>query len=150
MHVNFNALPALIALAILVGVFATISRRYRQERVQLWLLGWAFILVRSLVQFVHAEGHWANAELAVSLSALELSSISFLVSVAPKADTRQRQLILGLVLAAPALLYTNAMIWDVYSHAFYYAVVLVALVVVLLLLWKWYGTLSRYVVSMGL
>jgi diguanylate cyclase len=150
MHVNFNALPALIALAILVGVFATISRRYRQERVQLWLLGWAFILLRSLVQFIHAEGHWANVELAISLSALEMSSISFLVSVAPKADTRQRQLVLACVLAAPALLYTNAMIWGVSAHSFYYTVVLGALAVVLLLLWRWYGTLSRYVACMGL
>jgi len=53
MHLNFNALPNLIALAILVGVFAAIARQHTNERVHFWLVGWALVLLRSVVQFAH-------------------------------------------------------------------------------------------------
>jgi diguanylate cyclase (GGDEF)-like protein len=150
MHLNFNALPALIALAILVAVFATISREYRKERVQLWLVGWAFVLLRSLVQFLHFTHHpLSDIEVAIALSAQELASISFLVSVAPKADTRCRQLTLATVLSIPALLYTLGMIGDVDSHAYYYSVVVLALGSALTLMWRWYRQLSLYVISMS-
>src|ERR1700756_5585135 len=56
MTVNFRPLPALIALAILVAVFAAISRQHAKERVRLWLIGWAFVLLRCVVQFVHPAG----------------------------------------------------------------------------------------------
>ena len=78
MHVNFKALPALVALAILVAVFTAISRQHTKERVRLWLAGWALVLVRSIVQFVHPVGFpWTEISLAVGLGALELASIAF-------------------------------------------------------------------------
>ena len=68
MHLNFNALPNLIALAILVGVFAAIARQHTNERVHFWLVGWALVLLRSVVQFAHVGyPHWASIYLSIAL-----------------------------------------------------------------------------------
>ncbi len=150
MLLNFKALPALIALAILVAVFASISRQHTKERVRLWLVGWAFVLLRSIVQFVHPAGEaWRNLDFAIGIGALEMASVSFVVSVAPAATTTRRQFLLGAILGVPALTYTYAMIWGLESAAFYYAVVLIALAGALCLLWNWHRKMTAYVISMG-
>src|SRR4051812_14210441 len=119
MELNFQALPALIALAILVAVFAAISRQHTEERVRLWLIGWAFVLVRAVVMFVHPNtARSDNWNIAIGMSALELASIAFVVSVAPKATTWRRQLLLGTVLGVPSLVYTYGTIWKVHSRWF--------------------------------
>src|SRR5580704_11660521 len=106
MHLNFNALPALVALAILVAVFAAISRHHTRERVRLWLAGWILVLLRAAVQFVspptwHVHSNSVNS--AIGLCALELACVAFLVSVAPQATTRSRQALLAMAIAAPAI-----------------------------------------------
>jgi diguanylate cyclase len=147
MHLNFNALPSLIAIAILVAVFAAISRQQTNQRVQFWLVGWALVLLRSLVQFAHASSpHLDNFNLAISLNSLILASIAFLVSVAPKATSLRRQLVVTAVLGVPALIYSNAMIWDVSSHNFYYTLLAMALLAEFVLLWRWYRTITPYVI----
>jgi len=149
MHINVKALPALIALAILVAVFAAITRKHTKERVGLWLTGWAFVLLHALVEFLHPRGGlWSKTYLSASLCAIELASVAFIVSVAPKANTWRRQLILAGVLAVPALLYSNAMIWGFGAPRFYYAIVACAVVAWLVLLWSWHKTFSAYVLSM--
>jgi len=151
MDVNLQALPALVALAILVAVFAAISRQHTEERVRLWLIGWAFVLVRAFVMFIHPNvEHWDNLNRAIGMSALELASISFVVSVAPKATTWKRQLVLGSVLGVPSLVYTYGAIWSVESRWFYITAVLVALCAGLAVLTSWYRRVSVYVVSIGL
>lgn len=151
MDVNFQALPALIALAILVAVFAAISRQHTEERVRLWLVGWAFVLLRSVVAFVHPKGSdWLQWNLAIGMSVLELASISFVVSVAPKATTWRRQLLLGSVLGIPSLVYTYGTIWEVQSRWFYLLAVVIALCGGLLVLTSWYRKISMYVVSIGI
>ncbi len=150
MHLNFNALPNLIALAILVGVFAAISRQHTSERVQFWLVGWALVLLRSIVQFAHVGyPHWEKIYLAIALNSLVLASIAFVVSVAPKADTLRRQFLLCGVLGIPALIYTNAMIWGVSAHSFYYGLVAVSLTADLLLIWNLHKRITLYVVCIS-
>jgi len=150
MLLNFKALPALIALAILVAVFAAISRQHTKERVSLWLIGWAFVLLRSIILFIHPAGEsWKNLDFAIGIGALELASVSFVVSVAPSATTTRRQLLLGSVLGIPALTYTYGMVWGVEANAFYYAVVFVALIGALSLLWIWHRKITGYVIAMG-
>ena len=150
MHLNFNALPNLIALAILVAVFAAISRQHADERVKLWLVGWALVLLRSVVQFAHF-GHprLNNIDLTIALNSLVLASIAFLVSVAPKATTLRRQLILSAVLGVPALVYTNAMIWGISAHSFYYGLVVVALTSELTVIWLWHRRITPYVICIS-
>jgi diguanylate cyclase (GGDEF)-like protein len=148
MTISFKALPALVALAILVAVFAAISRQHTKERVRLWLIGWAFVLLHSVVQFVHPSGlRWINVNFAVGMTALELASVAFVVSVASRATTAKRQLILGAVMGVPALAYTYGMVFGVESHAFYYAFIVLGLGSLLLLITRWYRRVSVYVVT---
>jgi diguanylate cyclase (GGDEF)-like protein len=151
MRLNFNALPVLIALAVLVAVFAAISRQRIKERVGLWLTAWSLILLQSLAHFIHFKSHrLAQIELAVGLCALEMASVVFVVSVAPQATTRRRQLLIAAVLGVPALVYTIAMLWDVSSKSFYYAVIVVLATGVLTLLWLWYRRITPYVICVAL
>jgi len=151
MRLNFNALPALIALAVLVTVFAAIRRQQTRQRVSLWLTGWAFILLRSVVEFAHARIDWlARTERAIELSALEMASLAFVVSVAPRATTWRRQLVIAVVLGVPALAYTNAALWGVGANRFYYTVVVLGLIAALLMIWSWYKRITQYVVCIGL
>lgn len=150
MRFNFNALPALIALAVLVTVFAAIRRQQTKERVNLWLTGWAFILLRSVVEFAHSRIAWtAQVERAIGLCAMEMASVAFVVSVAPRATTWRRQLVIALVLGGPALTYTNGMLWGVSANRFYYTVVVLGLIATLRVIWVWYRRLTPYVVCIG-
>lgn len=151
MHLNYNILPALIALAILVAVFAAISRHPSRERVHLWLTGWVLVLLRAAVHFASIPGpRWHRLDLAIGLGSLELASIVFVVSVAPQANTATRQWLLLSALALPALSYTLAMIWDVESSTFYYFVVAMGVFFGLLLLWRWYAKITFYVATVAL
>src|SRR5271166_134466 len=146
MRIDFNALPALIALAILVAVFAAISRHHTRERVRLWLAGWILVLLRAAVQFLNPpEPAWFHLNAAISLCSLELAGIAFVVSVSPRASTRRRQLALGLILGLPALAYTNAMIAGIEAHAFYYAVVAAGCLATLIVTWYFYRKPTVYV-----
>ncbi|HZP24827.1 MAG TPA: GGDEF domain-containing protein [Terriglobales bacterium] len=150
MHLNFNAVPALIALAILVAVFAAISRHHSRERVRLWLAGWILVLLRAAVQFVNPPRPGGlRLDLAIGLSALELASTAFVVSVAPKASTVRRQLLLALVVALPAVIYTNTMVWGVESPAFYYSLTAAGCLAGLFILWKWYRKITTYGVAVA-
>jgi diguanylate cyclase (GGDEF)-like protein len=146
MRFNYNALPVLIALAVLVAVFAAISRQRIKERVRLWLTAWSLILVHSLLEFAHFKPHLlAKIELVVGLCALEMASVVFVVSVAPQAQTWRRQLTLTLVLGVPPVVYTCAMLWDVHARGFYYLLDALWLATVLTLLFTWYKKITTYV-----
>lgn len=148
MDIKFQALPALVALAILVAVFAAISRQHTKERVRLWLIGWALVLLHSVVQFVHPSGpRWTNFNFALRMTGLELASVAFVVSVASRATTAKRQLMLAAVMGLPSLAYTYGKIFGVESHAFYYVLVLLGLCSLLFLITRWYRKATVYVVS---
>jgi diguanylate cyclase (GGDEF)-like protein len=150
MHPDFNALPALIALVILVAVFAAISRHHTRERVRLWLAGWILVLLRAAAQFaIRPQPAGFHFRTVIGLSALELASVMFVVSVAPQASSAARQLVLALVLALPVLLYTNAMVSGVSWAAFYYGVATAGCVGTLLLLGVWYPKFTLYVLLVG-
>ena len=142
---NFNVLPSLVALAILVVVFRAILRQGAAERLQLWLTAWILVLIHFVAKFVDVgHGPWDHVASAVNLGALELASIAFLISMSPRASTRRRQLLLGAVLGFPALAYTTAVVWELTAHSFYYGVVLVALTATSLLAWNWYRDTPSY------
>ena len=64
---NFNTLPSLIALAILVVVFRAILRQGTSERLHLWLTGWILVLVHFVAQFVDVgQGTWDHIASAVN------------------------------------------------------------------------------------
>lgn len=146
MRFSYNALPVLIALAVLVAVFAAISRQRTKERVRLWLSAWSLILLHSLADFVRFKTHLpSKIELLVGLAALEMASVVFVVSVAPQAQTCLRQLVLTLVLGTPLVVYTSAMLWDVQARVLYYVLIVFWLAAVLALLLAWHRKLTTYV-----
>ncbi len=142
---NLNVLPSLVALAILVVVFEAILRQGTAERLQLWPTAWVLVLIHFIAQFVNVgDGLWNHIATAVSLGSLELATISFLISMSPRAGTARRQLLLGTVLGLPALAYMTAAVWEVAAHSFYYGVVVVALAATSLLAWNWYRDTTAY------
>src|SRR5271166_37564 len=146
---NFNTLPSLLALAILVVVFRATLRQGTSERLHLWLTGWILVLTHFVAQFVAiGQGLWDRVASAVSLNALELASIAFLISVAHGTSNRRRQILLAAVIGVPAILYTDAVIWEVTARIFYYAVIGIALAGAELVIWKFYGKITPYVMGM--
>lgn len=146
MRFNYNALPVLIALAVLVAVFAAISRQRTKERVRLWLTAWSLILLHSLVDFAHFKPHLlSKIELAVGLCALEMASVVFVVSVAPQARTWRRQLVLTIVLGGPLVVYTSAMLWNVSARSFYYCLLVLWLAALMAMLFTWHKRITTYV-----
>lgn len=142
---NFNVLPSLVALAILVVVFRAILLQGAAERLQLWLTAWILVLVHFVAQFLDVgNGLWERTAGAVSLGALELASIAFLISMSPQARDRRRQLLLGAVLGVPGLAYTTGVVCGVTAHAFYYGVAVVGFLATSLLVWSWYRKTSAY------
>ncbi len=146
---NFNTLPSLIALAILVVVFRAILRQSTSERLHLWLTGWILVLVHFGAQFLDVgQGLWNRVATAVSLNALELASIAFLVSVSHVANNARRQFLLAAVIGIPAVIYTEAVIWDVSAKSIYYAVIALALAGASMVIWTLYRKISPYVIGM--
>jgi diguanylate cyclase len=146
---NFATLPSLIALAILVVVFRAILRQSTSERLHLWLTGWVLVLIHFAAQFVDVgQGSWNRVASAVSLDALELASLAFLVSAAQRANNRGRQVLLAAVVGVPAIVYTNAVIWDIAARSFYYAVIALALAGALSVIWILHRKISAYVIGM--
>ena len=148
---NFETLPSLIALAILVVVFRAILRQGTSEPLHLWLTGWILVLIHFVAQFLdNGQGLWSRLANAVSLNALELASIAFLISVSLVATQRRRQLLLAAVIGIPALVYTDANVWDVTSHIFYYIVIAVAFTGAVLVVWNFYRKTTPYVITLSI
>ena len=148
---NFNALPSLVALATLVVVFRAILRQSTNERLYLWQMGWVLILLHFLAQFVSVgQGLWSRIAMGISLNALELASIAFLISVSHGATTRRRQLLLAAVIAIPAAVYTNAVIWDVTRHGLYYGIIALAFAGALLVIWDFYRKITPYIIGLSI
>jgi diguanylate cyclase (GGDEF)-like protein len=143
---NYSVLPNLIALAILVAVFRAILLQGTTERLHLWLAGWFLVLVHFAAQFVDSgDGLRSLLATIVSLDALILASVAFLISVSSIVDSDgRRQLLFASAIAVPALVYTNAVILGITSPGFYYGLIVVGLAATSLLFCRYYGRVSFY------
>jgi diguanylate cyclase (GGDEF)-like protein len=133
---NFTTLPNLTALAILVVVFWAISRKASGEQVYLWLAGWILVLVHFGAEVL--AGQWPLGVVAatISLDALLLASVAFLISVVAVIVDRRRQVQLAVSVALPALGYANALIWGVSSPTCYYLLVAIGAIAPLVAFWR--------------
>jgi hypothetical protein len=57
---NYNSLPSLVGLAILVVVFRSMSRRDTSERLRLWLIAWN-LGFSARFRAVHGRSHGSMA-----------------------------------------------------------------------------------------
>ncbi len=142
---NYSALPSLAALAVLVAVFRSISRRNESEQLNLWLLGWVIVLLHFVTQFMDVgEGvRHAIAE-AVSVNALELAGVAFLASVTFTPGDHRRRALLAVVLGLPTLAYTDAALWNCPWPIVYYAFIVLAWGGVTILIGEFYRKLTAF------
>jgi diguanylate cyclase (GGDEF)-like protein len=146
---NFNTLPNLVALAILVAVFRAILRRGTTERLHLWLAGWVLILIHFAAQFLNAgEGTLGRLIASVSYDSLALASIAFLISVSNVASDRRRQILMAIAIGVPALTFINGVIWDVNAASYYYAATLACVALPTILFCRYYKQLTLYSAGM--
>lgn len=143
---NFSTLPNLVALAILVAVFRAILRQATNERLHLWLAGWILVLLHFAAQFASVgDGTWSRVATAISLDALLLAAVAFLISVTKIVESNLRsQILLAAAVAVPTIAYINGIIWNVSSPFFYYGVTLAGLLATSLLFCRYYGRITFY------
>jgi diguanylate cyclase len=147
---NFSVLPNLVALAILVAVFRAILRQGTTERLHLWLAGWILVLVHFAAQFLDTgQGTWSLVATAISLDALILAGVAFLISVSRIVGSDgRRQVLLASAIAIPTLAYTNAAIWGITAPSLYYSLIAIGLATTSLLFCRYYGRISLYAAGM--
>lgn len=146
LDMNYNSLPGLLALAILVAVFRSIMHRNSDDRLRLWLIGWVLVLLHVIAEFTDpGSGRWHRVMLAVSLDSLELAGIAFLISFARVATDRRRRRMLAVVLGASSVTYTNATLWEVTAPWLCYGLTALAVTAIMLLVWNFFRRLTAYV-----
>ncbi len=146
---SLGTYTSVMVVAILVVLFRSILRQVTIEQGPLWLAGWTLVLIHFMTQFADVgQVLWTRVAAAISLNALELASIAFLISVSGGATDRRRQILLAAVIGIPAVVYTDAVIWDVTVRSFYYAVIALALTGAMLVIWDFYRTVTPYVAGM--
>lgn len=122
---HFETLPNLIALSILVLVFWAISRKATGFLVETWLVGWFLVLLHFVAESVAVGDGLGRLSQAVSLDALILTGVVFLISVSAIATNRRRQLELALVIGLPSVAYVDGLIYGVANPVYYYGFVAV-------------------------
>src|SRR5450755_3927139 len=143
---NYNSLPSLVGLAILVVVFRSMSRRDASERLRLWLIAWILVLVHAFAQFMDVRmGPWHRLTHALSINALELGSIAFLISFFESATHRRRRYMLAVGLGLSVVAYTNATIWAITTPGVYYGFGAIAILGTMLLVWYFFGKRTSYI-----
>jgi diguanylate cyclase (GGDEF)-like protein len=148
-ELNYAALPGLAALAVLVVVFRSISRRDENDQLSLWLVGWIFVLMHFVAEFLDVgEGLRDQILSAISLNTLELAGITFLASVTFDPGDRRQRAWLAVVFGIPVLLYTDAAIWNVASPVPYYGLIVIAWAGSAYLIWDYYRQISTFVAGL--
>lgn len=110
-------LPTILILAVLVGTFISLRKHSPSERTRLWIVAWALIFAHFFIQIF--ETHTGVVELvfeSIDLTALELSGVVFLISLARSADDRLRRNMLFAILAPAAAFHAAAATCDWHSY----------------------------------
>ncbi len=140
-----NAFSILI-LGFLVLVFGSILRRRTTDQMQLWFLGWVLLLINLLAVLLCPKiGVSDRITLSLSASATILAGVSFMLAVSTACGSPQhRNYVVGAV-AIPALMYTNAVAWNLTAKPLLFAVIVCGMAAILSLLWRLYGRMNRQV-----
>jgi two-component system, NtrC family, sensor kinase len=99
-----DALPIVIVLGVLVGIFMSVQLETPSQRLRLWTYGWALTFLHFFAQALEIHGGaLGNFLTAVDFAALEGSAIIFLCSVLFKPDDSKKRTSLMLLLGLPIL-----------------------------------------------
>ena len=101
-----DALPIIIILAVLIGIFVSVQRESPSPRVKIWTYAWALAFLHFFARVF--ETHTGLSEKlieGVDLASVQLSAIVFLSSVAFENDDRSKRIKFSVMLAIPVLLH---------------------------------------------
>jgi diguanylate cyclase (GGDEF)-like protein len=90
-------------------------------------------------------GPWHRLTHALSIKALELGSIAFLISFFESATHRRRRYMLAVGLGLSVVAYTNATIWAITTPGVYYGFGAIAILGTMLLVWYFFGKRTSYI-----
>ena len=106
-------LPTILILAVLVGTFISLRKHSPSERTRLWIVAWALIFVHFFIQvFETRTGLVEHIFESIDLTALELSGVVFLVSLARSAEDKLRRHVLFAILVPAAALHAIGATFD--------------------------------------
>ncbi len=117
-----NELLDILILGLFVVLFTSIYRKRASNTVRFWVAGWLLVELHFAVQMVHpASLFYRNLGVSLSLSALILSGVCFLFSASPMTGNRWVGAMTASLIGAPALFYTNYIVFGGAGHLPLYA-----------------------------
>ncbi|MGD0956396.1 MAG: ATP-binding protein [Candidatus Acidiferrales bacterium] len=109
MTISNEALPIVLVLAVLVGMFVSVQRQAPSIRVRLWTYAWGLTFLHFLGRAIETHaGAFSQFMTAFDYSAAELSGIVFLSSALFKDDDQKKRVRLILGLGAPLAIHAFA------------------------------------------
>ncbi|MGZ4823350.1 MAG: putative bifunctional diguanylate cyclase/phosphodiesterase [Terriglobales bacterium] len=142
---DLNSPISVLILGFLVLVFGSILRRRATDQLQYWFFGWVLLLVHLLLGLISEKVGATAAYIFASLgtSAMILAALSFVLAVSSAGgNARERKLFITAI-ATPALLYSNAVSWNLTFSAMLFAIIAAGAAAVLGMLWTLYGRRTR-------
>lgn len=116
-----NELPGLLILGLFVVLFGSIYRERGSARLRYWLIGWLMAELHLAAEAMNAASSLSHA---LSLCALIVCSLCFLLSASLIAESRRWRLPVILLLGVPALFYaiyslffSDSAAWPLYAAA---------------------------------
>jgi signal transduction histidine kinase len=107
--ISNEALPIVLVLAVLVGMFVSVQRQAPSIRVRLWTYAWGLTFLHFLGRAIETHaGAFSQFMTAFDYSAAELSGIVFLSSALFKDDDQKKRVRLILGLGAPLAIHAFA------------------------------------------
>jgi diguanylate cyclase (GGDEF)-like protein len=138
---------SILILGFLVLVFGSILRKRTTEQMQLWFLGWVLLLINLLAVLLFPRiGIADRITSSVSGSATILTGVSFLLAVSSAWGKPENRKYVVAAVAAPALIYTNAVCWHVTTKPLLLAVIAGGLAANAWVLWRLYGRFNRQMI----
>jgi signal transduction histidine kinase/uncharacterized membrane protein len=113
-----DKLPAVLVLAVLVGIFVSLRKHSETKRIGFWIVAWSLIFVHFFVQiFETLSGLTELALESVGLAALLLGGVAFVISLMDDFDDQKRLYICAALLGVPGTLYAVGAIFYVHFDA---------------------------------
>ena len=130
-------------VSLVVTLFAWIYIRKRQQRVGLWMLGWISIFIHFaaglLASFSHLGANWTDF---IKIATLEITGVSFVLSVSQVYATTRRRILYFLLFGLPSIIYLAFDIWAPEHRWIFPALILGSTAAVLGNSWRYYQTRS--------
>ncbi len=135
---------SILILGFLVLVFGSILRRRTSDQMQLWFLGWVLLLVKLLADLLCQRiGVADQITSSLSASATILTGVLFVLAVSTACGKPRNRIYVIAAVAAPALIYSNAVSWNITAKPLLFAVIAGGTAAILSVLWRLYGRVNR-------